>query len=224
MIGRLIEEMPTFDAPHDQATLLWLGRADAIIKTGSVSDTMEWRQAVEYLSSWGHQKVKIILYRALGEAELNAPPGVRGAFIPVGNAFDAFAALAKLVQPAKKDVFIVDPYLDEKILTEFGTIVSENVPLRLLTDKGNFKAALIPAAKKWTQQYGSSRPLEIRLASPRTLHDRAIILDGTSAWTVSQSFKDIAARSPAEIINASEIASLKIAAYQQIWNLSEIAM
>jgi hypothetical protein len=62
-----------------------------------------------------------------------------------------------------------------------------------------------------------SRPVSVRLASPRALHDRAIFVDNVKAWAVTQSLKDLAKRSPAEIVRADDTASLKIAAYEAIW-------
>jgi hypothetical protein len=111
---------------------------------------------------------------------------------------------------------IVDPYMDAIALVDFGILVQEGVPLRVLTD-AHYKQSLIPAAKKWAEQYGSSRPLEIKISRPRSLHDRAIIVDGTKAWTLTQSLKDFAKRAPAEIIRLDDIAQMKIEANEQLW-------
>jgi hypothetical protein len=54
------------------------------------------------------------------------------------------------------------------------------------------------------------------------LHDRVILIDGTAAWTLTQSIKDFAKRSPAEIVRAEDTASLKIAAYEDIWKNSSV--
>jgi hypothetical protein len=72
------------------------------------------------------------------------------------------------------------------------------------------------AAIKWKQQH-TSRALEVRLAASRTLHDRVILVDGSTSWAVTQSLKDFAKRSPAEIIRADDTAELKVQAYEAIW-------
>ena len=148
---------------------------------------------------------------------MRSPAASAGAFIPVGNTFDAFAAISKLLKDAIKDVLIVDPYLDETALTEFGLAVPAGIPLRLLADTSSHKATLLPASTRWIAQHGPSRPLAVRLAAPKTLHDRAIFVDGERAWTLTQSLKDFAKRSPAEIVRADDTAALKIAAYEAIW-------
>jgi hypothetical protein len=72
------------------------------------------------------------------------------------------------------------------------------------------------------ENYGGERPLAVRMAQPRTLHDRVALIDKQTAWTVTQSFRDFAKRSPAEIVRADDTASLKIAAYEQIWSSATI--
>jgi hypothetical protein len=147
--------------------------------------------------------------------------GQASPLIPVGNSFDAYAAVAKVMSSAKRDVFVVDPYMDDTVLIDFGGTLVDNVALRLLTDQATAKPNLAPAAARWKAQY-AGRPLEVRLASPKALHDRAIFIDGSEAWTVTQSLKDLAKRSPAEIIRADDIAPLKIAAYEDVWSRATV--
>ena len=206
----------------------WVGRADALIKqSGDLSDQVDWRSALNMFDLQPHTSANTmtkILHRVLHAAELKAPASAKGTFIPVGGSFDAFAALAKVLETASRDVLIVDPYMDETALTEFGGAVSSGVPLRLLTDQATQKPTLQPAAAKWVEQYAATRPLQVRLASPKTLHDRAIFIDQTTAWTLTQSLKDFAKRSPAEIVRADDTASLKIAAYETIWATAQIVV
>jgi hypothetical protein len=114
--------------------------------------------------------------------------------------------------------------MDETALTEFGRTVPIGVMLRLLTDGARRNSALGPAAVRWVAQYRAERPLQVRLAPPKTLHDRAIFIDKTTAWTLTQSLKDFAKRSPAEIVRGDDIAALKIAAYERIWQSSTIVV
>jgi hypothetical protein len=231
-LGRLIETMPdlkTCDITSPDVNQ-WLGRAYALVKeTGDLSDLITLKMEIGKLGSTfpleknsAISTVHSIIYRALAIAELAAPAGTDGTFIPVGNSFDAFSAVSKILTNAKKDVFIIDPYMDEVTLTEFGTAVPENIKLRLMADQKDYKPTLIPAAQKWISQYNTSRPLNVRLAAPRTLHDRAIFIDGTTAYTLTQSLNAFAKRSPAEIIRADDTAQLKIAAYEEIWANSEV--
>jgi hypothetical protein len=223
-IGRLLEAMPDFSgfAPMSSEQFTWLGRAEVLV--GFCKNTIwiaEYSIAAKSLQGPMRrdalETIKLIVYKALAHAEMEAPPSAQGAFIPAGNRFDAFAALTKVLQTANKDVFLVDPYLDETVLTDFAGAVVGGATIRLLSDEGTVKPTLVPASKAWVAQNGLVRPLNVRMAPPRTLHDRAIFVDGATGWLLTQSLKDFAKRSAAEIVRADDTAALKIAAYESIW-------
>jgi len=227
-LGRLIETMPNLDQyPLTQELHAWVGRAYALVKeVDNGIDAIILTTATNNLGTTARyhaaKEITAIVYRALSVAERRAPTAAAGSFIPVGNSFDAFAAITKVLKTAVKDVLIVDPYMDETVLTDFAAAVPVNVQLRLLADKADCKPTLQSAATRWTQQHGTSRPLMARLAPPKSLHDRAIFVDQTVAWTLTQSFNGIAKRSPAEIVRADDTAALKIAAYESVWASAEV--
>jgi hypothetical protein len=225
-LGRIIETAPSMpEGPLSPDFMKWMGQAAAVVSAlGDISLSAETQNAINglhYERNVSFQKLMTILYRALAIAELDSPPGAQGAFIPVGNSFDAYSAVAKILGSAKKDILIVDPYMDDSVLTDFAGSASENVTLRLLSGDATVKPNLAPAATRWKQQY-SSRSLEVRFAPGHALHDRAFFIDGSSAWTVTQSLKDLAKRSPAEIVRADDTAALKIAAYEAIWSGAKV--
>ena len=229
-LGRLLESVPAVRSTDDisaPATMLWLGRVTAALQDAQMgAEVME----VNALSSsqlhsslyvgTAFSRIVAMAYRGLALCESKSPAAMAGSFIPVGSSFDAFSALSKIFGQATVDVLIVDPYMDETALTDFGLAVPSGVTLRLLADASSVKPTLAPAAARWQQQHGVSRPLQVRLAAARVLHDRAIFVDSTKAWTLTQSLKDFAKRSPAEIIRADDTASMKIAAYEAIWQVS----
>jgi hypothetical protein len=97
----------------------------------------------------------------------------------------------------------------------------EGVVLRILADEASVKPTLAPAAERWKRQFDSARPLEVRLAPARSLHDRLVLVDGAEAWSLTQSMKDFAHRAHASIIKAdAEIAAAKVAAYSDLWDRS----
>jgi len=232
-LGRLLAAPPNFVIGAMTAEKLqWVSRVRALVAaTGDIEARAEFSMGMSMLSDphvmtiqQGVDKLLLAAYSALANAELKAPAGVKGAFIPATNSFDAFVALGKVIESATRELMIVDPYLDQTALTEFGGIVREGVVYRLLSDKTSHKPPFIVAAQRWRAQHGATRPLEVRLAGPKSLHDRAIFVDGTVAWILTQSLKDFANRSPAEIIRADETADLKIQAYKHIWDDAEIVV
>jgi hypothetical protein len=225
-LGHLVATMPDLNGddwttPEGQR---WLGRASALVEVSELNnaDIVIFNVACNNLGTALHtqnvQAITAILHRALAKAELSAPASSQGAFIAVGESFSAFAAVSKILARARQTVLIVDPYADAEALTKFAVLAPEGVLVRILSDAGSVKPSLKPAAATFTKQYGAVRPLEVRLAPARSLHDRIITVDDMDAWTLTQSLKDFAARSPATIVKVNaETAVLKISAYGAIW-------
>jgi hypothetical protein len=78
-------------------------------------------------------------------------------------------------------------------------------------------------AARWPSRPRRFEPLLLP-SRDAVAHDRAIFVDGDKAWTLTQSLKDFAKRSPAEIVRADDTAALKIAAYEAIWVGSKVVV
>jgi hypothetical protein len=226
-------EESEFQAPLSDSNMRWLARLYALLDSQGVRTSLE---AVNFKSAWdklaasgdpwerglAKQQIDAVLARAIARAELDAPSAVQGTFIGVGAEFSAFQAIGKVLEPARADVVIVDPYLNDKVLADFGLLVAETVPLRLLCDaehKGY--TAGLAAAARWIAQFGSQQPLQVRATAPRALHDRLILIDRQDVWSLTQSLKDLAVRSPASLQKIDhEIAGLKLKFYEDLWSRS----
>jgi len=230
-LRNLIATMPDlgeqgYEGALPSETQVWLGRAHAVLNAAKMTvEAIQFEMQSSNLSGASAfraaQEISSIPYRALAWAEMRAPIEDQGAFIPVGNTLDTLASIGRILSGATKDVLIIDPYLDEKVITEFAVFAAGGAHVRLLADERSVKPTLAPAHRAWTKQYGTGRPLVVRLAAPGSLHDRAIIVDRSTAWSLTQSLKDFAARSPATITRIdAETAGLKIAAYEAIWATS----
>jgi hypothetical protein len=173
-LGRLLQTMPAnLSVRATEPIFRWLGQLDALLaEDNDKTNLLELRTAVSALhaatvpyDAFIHaQKITSILHRALAAAELKAPVSLSGSFIPAGNALDAMAAIGRVLGTAKRAVLIVDPYMDEKALTDFVPLAAEGISVRLLADEKDHKPTLRPAQERWVQQYGKKRPLEVRLA------------------------------------------------------------
>lgn len=225
----LVQSMPNLRSIQDDyscppETLKWLGQLHAVVsemkRTGDeIRLDVASDRLVRTQGSDGEGAIRAVLYRALAAAELTAPASEQGAFIAAGNELDAYAAISKVLGSAKQDLLVVDPYMDGKALTDFMTSAAEGVMLRVLADEATVKPTLAPAVERWTAQFGATRPLQLRLAPARSLHDRLIVVDEREAWSLTQSFKDFANRAHGAVIRTdSETATLKIAAYMYCWN------
>jgi hypothetical protein len=212
--------------PYGEAEDRWLAQVYVLVEaSGDFADCAAMRVAIEGLHGVLHQQnirtIKAVLDRTLARLELRLPAAAQGAFIDAGLGFTAFRAVSKVLAQATARVFIVDPYLSQEALFEFVPSAREGTQIQLLCD-GNaakLQAALKTGVDKWRAQYGNTRPLEARVTAAGLLHDRLIIIDDHRAWSLTQSFKDLVARSPASLLPVTpEVAQPKIAAYQDIWN------
>ena len=223
-IGQLIASVPDFGRwPPAQEQQLWLGRAAALVEASDhLPDLIDLRVKLQSMNTAARNnaihEILGILYRVMARAELAAPVAAQGAFIPTGAAFDAFAAVGKVLREGMQDLLIVDPYMDETILSDFVSMAKEGVKVRLLSDQGSARPSLGPSVHRWSKQYGATRPVEARLAERRQLHDRVIVVDGKAVWSVTQSFKDLRLTLPATLIRVDgDARELKRSAYEEMW-------
>lgn len=224
----LVATMPDLLNGPPEDVDIWLGKVVALSGAdGSMSEVsiklhvQNFRSPIGLSFQSGLSGIKDHVYSRLAAAELNSPTEVSGAFIPAKNAHDALSAIGGVLESAQQSVLIIDPYLGGDALKKFIVFARETVPIRLLADAKHVKPTLQPAVDAWTQQFGVVRPIEARLSAARSLHDRLIILDGSHAWILTQSFNAFADRAPATIQKADpESAKLKIEAYEDLWRSS----
>lgn len=233
-LGQVISDEPSIPPGNGRGSseaLRWLGRAEALIdEVSGAGDHFHFvRYRTEMLSSTTTdaevqlRHIRSLLYAALATAEMNAPAAAMGGFIPAGNAFSALRVVTGILRECMGSVLVVDPYMNAVALTDFLPMVTEGVPLRLLASDKQRNEGLPEAVQRWKAQYAKTRPIELRLAAPRLLHDR-LIMDDLSIWSLSQSFNGIAQRSPAMVQRvAADIAAAKREAFIDIWASSELA-
>ena len=210
--------------PLSNDEMLWLGRAETLVsEVLGLAGNLDFKAAMEHFydqsyRDWSVDQIMRHLHRAFAAIEIELP-SLSGAFIPVGNAFDALTTIQKIFESATTDLLIVDPYLDEKILMSYALFAPEKVQIRLLSSGKGLKGAFIPALAAWTTQHGAERPLTARRAQGNILHDRLIVVDGKTSWAVGQSFNALAARASTSFLKDDpETAALKIAAHEEIWS------
>ena len=224
-LTHLLSEMPELMTPGPVTTEMqkWLGKAVAVVDDGDKVAGGELEAIVKLfppdllLRKHSVQQVVSILHIALAKAELVVPAALTGSFIAAGSSYDAYAAVAKVLKSAKADLVLIDPYASETVLN-YALAAPENVSIRVLSDSATVKPSLKPAAVAWATQH-VARPLQARLAAPKTLHDRLILVDGSTAWSLGQSFNKLAERAHTSISQLEpEIAKMKLAAYTAMWN------
>jgi hypothetical protein len=229
LVEATITEAPAFpyEGSLSDDDLRWLGKAETLIEAaGSTNDLLEFRLARKFLHTMQHSRNDLLvpLHNTFYRAELLAPPSSRGAFIPSGETWNGYAAIVRLIQQPSSDLIIVDPYLNADLFLEFAPHGQHGQKIRCLANKRKENhSGLVAAALRWEKDHpNGDHQVEVRYAPQKSLHDRLIIIDGAEAWLVSQSFKDIAKKSPASVAKAdTDLAKLKAEHYNHLWDESE---
>ncbi len=108
----------------------------------------------------------------------------RERIFPKGTQYESFKEIREILRSAKKDILIVDNYLDDSVLDMLEALPSQPC-LKLLTSRipKDFKVAI----NKFSSQY--QRTVEIKLHQ-KQIHDRAIVIDDVHFYTLGASIKD----------------------------------
>jgi hypothetical protein len=222
-LGSLVAETPELAGPSTTETSRWIARAITLVElAGGLADTIQLRVATENLDgvlrARNAQTIRAIVQRALAKAELEVPPETQGAFIVANTAFDSFSAVRRVLATAQAEVLLVDPEADAKALTDFAILAPDHVVVRLLADGTNHRKSLESATRRWMQQFGSSRPLFVRLAAAGTANDPLILVDGATAWALGRSLSKLARTTYTTIVRMpAETTATLVAAYAARW-------
>jgi hypothetical protein len=167
----------------------------------------DWQSVCQYFVEYLR-----LLRQELGSIDPWDSAGVRRAtqkkgrqtLIPAGNEFTG-QRLARLVfAEATKTLDILDPYVGPELLDRIND-ADITVPLRIVTGtKSKLSASYFAAFKK---KYPKA---ELRVLEENTLHDRFIIIDGTKAFHVGHSIKDLGKKDTnvSAVENVSELKRL----------------
>ncbi|MGY5849196.1 ORF6N domain-containing protein [Salegentibacter sp. F14] len=100
-----------------------------------------------------------------------------------GQVFDAYELTSKIIRSAKKNIVLIDNYIDESTLTHLSK-KTKTVRVLLLTKTISKQLKL--DVKKANQQYGN---FELKTFSKS--HDRFLIIDNTEVYHLGASLKDL---------------------------------
>lgn len=195
----------------------WLAEAQTVVSQWNADEGRSFKHSVDMLVSRisrreHYAKVVMTIQRAIATLESSGPPDTQQVFGP-GAVYDFFKALRGLVQSAKSELFVVDPYLNADIFDAYLTGIDAQVSVRLLASR--YEADLRTASQRFIAQH--QQQLEVR-KSP-SLHDRVIFIDGVQCWVLGASIKDAAKTKMTYIAPLStDVAAVKLVYYNSQWN------
>jgi hypothetical protein len=114
---------------------------------------------------------------------------VRELFFPKQSQHDAYVEIRKILQSAATSVSLIDPYVDQTLLTLLASVLKPGMVIRILTAK--LPPDFTLEAKAWQAQHADVS-LEVR--TTREFHDRFIVIDEQVCWHIGCSIKDAGSR------------------------------
>ena len=100
-----------------------------------------------------------------------------------GQIFDAYNLASQIIRSARKEIILIDNYVDETTLTHLSK-KAEHVTVRIMTK--NVDKQLLLDIKKANEQYGGFKAEVFTLS-----HDRFIIIDRKQLYHIGASLKDL---------------------------------
>jgi hypothetical protein len=197
--------------------LAWFGRAAALVEHWQPSKTpmftLYYSEALgrdAQAAAVGLRKLITLLNQMRTDLLLRTR-GPLSMVVDRGMVFDYFDELRKIIEPARQDVFFVDPYLDADFVSRYLPHVAGGANVRLLTREK--LPTLMPAVRAFVQQ--SSAAVEVRSAAG--FHDRYIFVDRSACYQSGASFKDGGRTAPTTLTQITDAFVAVLQTYEAVW-------
>jgi len=99
-----------------------------------------------------------------------------------GQIFDAYSFIADLIREAKKNIILIDNFIDDSVLTLFSK--NQNIEVTIYTNTISKQLKL--DVEKYNAQYRA-----INIKNFKDSHDRFFIIDNTQIYHIGASLKDL---------------------------------
>ena len=217
-LRKLLQSIPPLEGrgAYAQEQFEWLGKANAAMHDWDQINSIPFSTAVNGLirnfDRHGNYGIVVAFFHdVIARIESSLPQNGGQAFGP-GAAYDFFRALNDLTASSKKEILIVDPYLDAEIFDGYLQGLKPGIHIRLLTTKYVDNVRI--AAEKYRTQFGGN--VELRVSGQ--IHDRVIFVDDDQCWVLGASIKDAAMKKPTYLAPVpADVIGEKRNHYETIW-------
>jgi len=153
------------------------------------------------------QAYETALKSSISELELDLPePEISEVYEP-GQQYEFYRDVKVCLGTARKEIFVIDPYLNTEIFDVYASAIPRTVAFRLLS-------ANVPAdVEALAEKYAAGGNFAFRVSN--SIHDRVLFADDR-VWVTGQSWKDAAKKKPTYIIEHD--APLQRIVYEDVWN------
>lgn len=220
-ILRTMPPRETLRHPTDD-NFAWLGRVSAFVEAWNLPKSIPLGTAMNQFhgqmardAQEGFRKIITLLHQARQDLRMKTIGPVNAA-VGHGQVFDYFDEVRKLIEPASRDIFFVDPYLDAEFVSRYLPHVRSGVSIRLLARERI--GTLLPAVDLFVKQ--SSASVLVRSASG--FHDRYVIVDQSTCYQSGASFKDGAKAAPTTLTQITDAFQAVQKTYEDIWSNGKV--
>ena len=128
---------------------------------------------------------------------------------PAGDALDIFKDIKNIIDSAKFEIFIIDPYADKELFNEYLKEIKKNdITIKILTSRHN--SELDSIVKKFQMKYK-----KFKIKYNKKIHDRLIFVD-EKCYILGQSLNAAAVDKPGYLCEVDNWKKFKTV-YQSIW-------
>lgn len=209
-------DKPIFEVSAPQRQ--WLADVGALLSRFGFEKQFRFRVSYGTLAQYWKPALNQIMGQVLDaieelklELELDGRSEFGSAYAP-GEIYRFFADLKSIINTAKKQVMVVDPYFDGTTFDDYLSSAPSTISICILTNR--YASDVAGYVRKHRVQYKST----IELRSSKEIHDRLVLVDRDSAWAMGGSIKDAGKKAAFLIPFAPQIAKLKFDLYVDIWN------
>ena len=125
--------------------------------------------------------IRVALYEAIADLKLRVRQKPGGAFA-ASAVYDFFREFKNVISLADKELFVIDPYLNEEIFT-YLSFAGLAVKFRLLMKEPKLIAAVRMAQSKFNEQYD----WEAETRETKDIHDRVVTATRSRCWPLGKS-------------------------------------
>lgn len=218
---RTMPARETLRHPTDE-NFAWLGRVSAFIEAWDFSKTISLGMAMHQFQGQmardaqeGMRTILTLLHQARHDLRMKTIGPVNAA-MGHGRVFDYFDEVRKIIEPAKQDLFFVDPYLDAEFVSRYLPHVSAGVAIRLLAREK--VSTLLPAVDLYARQSDTA----VHVRSVPGFHDRYVIVDRAACYQSGASFKDGAKAAPTTLTQITDAFLVVLKTYEDLWSRAKV--
>lgn len=132
--------------------------------------------------------------------------------VSAGRVFEYFEELRKVIETARSDLLIIDPYLDAEFVGRYLPFVAAATQVRMLARER------LSTLKPCVDAYVSQTRLSVQIRTVGGFHDRYLIVDGQACYQSGASFKDGAKKTPTVLTQITDAFSSVRGTYEQLWS------